>query len=248
MRIGLAATVALVLLTACGTISPGAGTTRLVVFAAASLAAPFTSIGAAFEAAHPGVTVQFSFEGSTTLVEQLEQGAPADVLASADTVTMDRAVRENLVAGPTRVFATNTMTLIVPAGNPAGITGLDASLDGKKLVLCAPAVPCGAAARSLAALDGVVLHPVSEETKVTDVRTKVETGEADAGIVYVTDAAISGTKVQTIPIPRADQVRNDYPIAIPRTAPHATLAASFVAMVTGSDGRAALSSAGFSFP
>lgn len=247
MRRFLATALAALLLTACGA-APDTGSTRLVVFAAASLTAPFTTIGKAFEKAHPGATVVFSFEGSTTLVEQLEQGAPADVLASADTITMDRAVRENLVAGTPQVFATNTMTLIVPAGNPAGITGFDDSLRGTKLVVCAPAVPCGAAARSLAALDGVPLQPVSEESKVTDVRTKVETGEADAGIVYVTDAAISGSKVESFPIPRADQVRNDYPLAVPRSAAHPSLAAEFVAMVKGPAGRTALSSAGFALP
>ena len=245
MRRLLAICAGLVLLSACVG-SPGR--TTLVVFAAASLTVPFTQLGHTFERAHPGVRVSFSFAGSTTLVEQLAQDAPADVFASADAAMMDRAVSEHVIEGSPRLFATNTMTLIVPAGNPARITGFDASLDGTKLVVCAPMVPCGAAARSLAALDGITLHPVSEESNVTDVRTKVETGQADAGIVYVTDAKVSGNKVEQIPIPRADQVRNDYLMAVPGAAQHSALAQEFMTLVTGPQGRSALADAGFSAP
>ena len=146
------------------------------------------------------------------------------------------------------MFATNTLTLIVPKGNPAGITGLDASLDGKKLVTCATGVPCGTATTKLATLVGVTLKPVSQETKVTDVRAKVESGQADAGVVYVTDARSSGSTVDTIAIPRADQVKNEYLVGVVRTSKNSTLAAEFSALVTSSEGRKVLSEAGYGLP
>jgi molybdate transport system substrate-binding protein len=177
---------ALALLSACATATTPR--TELVVYAASSLSATYTSLGTSFEAAHPGLTVKLSFDGSSSLVDQLKQGAPADVFASADRSTMDKATAANLMSGTPSLFATNTLTLIVPTGNPAAITGLDASLDGKKLVICANGVPCGTATTRLAGLLGVTLKPVSAEIKVTDVRAKVESGQADAGVVYVTDA------------------------------------------------------------
>ncbi|HET7724207.1 MAG TPA: molybdate ABC transporter substrate-binding protein [Propionibacteriaceae bacterium] len=252
MRRLLAAATALVLglLTGCsaaaGQTTPA--TTRLVVFAAASLSDAYTALGRTFEASHPGVSVTFSFDGSSTLVDQLKAGAPADVFASADRATMDKATTANLLSGTPTLFATNTLTLIVPAGNPARITGLDASLDGTKLVVCAEGVPCGSATTKLAARLGVTLKPVSQETKVTDVRAKVETGQADAGIVYVTDAKASGSKVETIPIPGAEAVRNDYLVGVVATSTQAALASAFVSLVTGPQGRAALTSAGFATP
>ncbi len=182
---------ATLLLTSCAPASSGSGTSELVVFAASSLNPAFATLGKDFEAAHPGVTVKFSFDGSAALVDQLKAGAPADVFASADTSNMDKASTAGLIGGSPAQFTTNVLTLITPKGNPAGITGLDRSLDGKKLVICADGVPCGTATKKLAAALGLTLKPVSEETKVTDVRTKVESGQADAGIVYVTDARAS---------------------------------------------------------
>lgn len=220
---------------------------RVVVFAASSLSGPFTSLGKTFEGTHPGVTVTFSFDGSSALVDQLQQGAYADVFASADRYSMSRVEEGSLVYDSER-FATNTLTLIVPAGNPAQITGLDASLDGKKLVTCAEGVPCGDSTRKLADLLRVVLRPVSEETKVTDVRSKVESGQADAGIVYVTDARVAGAKVQTIPITGTDQVRNDYLIALVGDTKNAPVAADFMAFVTGPEGQRILADAGFGAP
>lgn len=247
MRV-ISCVVAVVVLTACAG-NPGipanAGNTRLVVFAAASLNGAFSQVGKEFEAAHPGVSVRFSFDGSAALVDQLKEGAPADVFASADRPTMDKATAAGLIAGTPDRFTSNVLTLIVPTGNPAGITGLDGSLDGKKLVICADGVPCGSATLSLAALLGVSLHPVSEETKVTDVRAKVETGQADAGIVYVTDAKASGDKVETIAIKGADQARNDYLIGVTRNATETGLAGEFVTVVTGNRGQEVLSAAGF---
>lgn len=231
------------LLTACTPAS--SGSTTLVVFAASSLNPTFATLGREFEAVHPGVTVTFSFDGSAALVDQLKAGAPADVFASADMANMDKARTAGLIGDRPAQFTTNVLTLIVPSGNPAGITGLDGSLDGRKLVICADVVPCGTATRKLAAALGITLEPVSEETKVTDVRTKVESGQADAGIVYVTDARASGTRVETLPITGADKARNEYLIGRVLASTQATLAAEFVALVTGERGQQALKAAGF---
>jgi len=239
-----AAAVAAVLLAAC-TGTPGSAGTEVVVFAASSLNPTFATLGKDFEAAHPGVTVKFSFDGSAALVDQLSAGASADVFASADTANMDKASITGLIAGTPTPFTTNVLILITPTGNPAGITGLDQSLTGKKLVICADGVPCGSATKKLAAALGVTLKPVSEETKVTDVRTKVESGQADAGIVYVTDAKASGDKVESIPITGADKARNQYLIGVPKDAKQAALGAQFIGLVTSEQGQQVLKAAGF---
>ncbi len=241
----LAGMAVVLLLTGCAPASAGSGSTELVVFAAASLNPTFATLGTEFEAAHPGVAVKFSFDGSAALVDQLKAGAPADVFASADKANMDKATTAGLIAGTPAQFTTNVLTLIVPTGNPAGITGLDKSLDGKKLVICADGVPCGTATKKLATALGITLKPVSEETKVTDVRTKVESGQADAGIVYVTDAKASGAKVETLPIAAADKARNDYLIGTVKASKQASLAAEFVSLVTGDRGQEVLKAAGF---
>ena len=220
----------------------------LTVLAASSLTGAFTEIAGEFERSHPGVRVRLSFDGSSGLVDQISAGAPADVFASADTVTMDRAAAAGLVAGQPRAFATNTLTLITPTGNPAGVTGLDDSLDGTRLVVCADGVPCGTATRALAADAGVTLRPVSEESGVTDVRGKVASGEADAGIVYVTDARAVADRVERVPIPGADAAPNVYPVAVLDRAVDPTLAGAFVDAVTGPEGRAVLADHGFGPP
>ena len=241
----LAGLAAAVLFTGCAHASPGGDTADLVVFAASSLNPAFATLGTEFEAAHPGVRVRFSFDGSAALVDQLKAGAPADVFASADEASMDKATTAGLMADTPTRFTTNVLTLIVPKGNPAGITGLDASLDGRKLVTCADGVPCGTATKKLADALGVTLTPVSEETKVTDVRTKVESGQADAGIVYVTDARASGDAVETLPIAGADKARNSYLIGTVTESEQAPLAAEFVALVAGDRGQQVLTAAGF---
>ena len=234
---------AALMLTACTPASPAR--TELVVFAASSLNRAFATLGTEFEAAHPGVTVKFSFDGSAALVDQLKAGAPADVFAAADEVNMGRAGTAGLIADSPVPFTTNVLTLIVPKGNPAGITGLDSSLQGRKLVTCADGVPCGTATRKLAAAQGIALEPVSEDTKVTDVRTKVESGQADAGIVYVTDAQASPDLVETIPIPGTDTARNEYLIGRLSASKQAPLATEFVSLITGERGQAVLKAAGF---
>ena len=148
--------------------------TTLTVFAAASLKSVFTQLGTTFEAAHPGTTVAFSFAGSSDLVTQLQGGAPADVFASADSSNMTKASNDGLVAGAPVTFATNTLEIAVPPGNPGQVSSFaDLATPGLKLVTCAAQVPCGAAAHRIATATGVALSPVSEESSVTDVLNKI---------------------------------------------------------------------------
>ena len=221
----------------------------LTVFAAASLRKPFEHIGRLFEDTHPGVTVRFGFGGSSGLVAQLSEGAPADVLATANEQTMDSAVADDLVAGAPMPFASNTLQIVVPADNPARIASLaDLTGKGTKVVLCAPAVPCGAASTAVEEAAGIDIRPVSEEQSVTDVLGKVRSGEADAGLVYVTDIAGAGDEVLGIDLPEATSAVNTYPIAALRSAVDAGLAAEFVSVVTGSEGSEILLDAGFGAP
>ena len=261
--LSLVATAAsLVLLAGCGggTSAPGAGPSAsgsgsagggqtLTVFAAASLKSTFTTLGQRFESAHPGTKVTFSFAGSSDLVTQLQQGAPADVFASADTTTMTKVVTAGLVAGSPASFATNTLEIAVPPDNPAGVTSFaDLSKPGVRLVVCAPQVPCGAAAQKIETATNTTLKPVSEENAVTDVLGKVTSGEADAGLVYVTDVKGAGDKVKGIPFDESKQAVNTYPIAALSGSRNADLAGQFVQLVTGSDGQQVLSDAGFAKP
>ncbi len=243
----------LIVALALGLAAGGCGSTAssektLQVFAAASLNKVFTDLGGKFEASHPGVKVVFNFDGSSSLVDQLKGGAKADVFASADEKNMTNAVDAKLTTGAQTVFARNVLTLVTAPGNPKKITGLDDSLTGKKLVVCAVGVPCGTATDQLATKLGVKLKPVSEETKVTDVLGKVTSGEADAGVVYVTDAKGAGDKVATVAIKGADQVVNNYPISVLASAPQPALAGEFVTLVTSQTGKDALSAAGFVTP
>lgn len=221
----------------------------LTVFAAASLRKPFTQIGAQFEKAHPGTRVTFSFAGSSDLVAQLQQGAPADVFASADERNMSKATDDSLTAGAPADFATNTLEIAVPPGNPGKVTSLrDLARPGLKVVVCAPAVPCGAAAAKVASAAKVALKPVSEEQSVTDVLGKVSAGEADAGLVYVTDVRGAGGSVQGVPFPEASSAVNTYPIAALKGSRNPALAAAFVQAVTGEPGQSVLATAGFGKP
>lgn len=224
--------------------APGA---PLTVFAAASLRGAFEEIGREHTAS-TGVGVRFSFEGSATLVDQLAGGAPADVLATADETTMTRAVEEGLIDGSPRVLARNVLTLVVPTDNPANITGLDGSLTGSRLVVCASEVPCGRATQKLAELAGVRLSPVSAATSVSGVLASVTSGEADAGVVYETDARSAGDAVLVVPVENADRVVNSYPIAVTAAAPQADAARAFVDRVEGPDGQAVLARYGFRTP
>ena len=214
-------------------------TGEVTVFAAASLQDAFQELATSFEAAHAGVHITFDFQGSQDLVTALDGGSPADVLATANNSTMTDAASKGLVGEQTE-FATNVLTLIVPAGNPAGVTGInDGSLDKADLVICAPEVPCGEATQKLAAELGVTLNPVSEEQKVTDVRGKVESGEAQAGIVYTTDAAKAGDKVEAIALP-PNSVINHYPIALTKSAANSQAAQAFIDYILSPEGQKVL--------
>jgi molybdate transport system substrate-binding protein len=190
--------------------------------------------------------VTFSFAGSSDLVTQLQGGAPADVFASADSSNMTKASNDGLVAGAPVTFATNTLEIVVPRGNPAQVSSFaDLAKPGLKLVTCAAQVPCGAAAHRIETATGVALSPVSEESSVTDVLNKVQTGEADAGLVYVTDVRAAGDRVTGVPFGEAKRAVNRYPIAVLAASKHPDLAGEFVALVTGAQGRRVLSAAGF---
>lgn len=233
--------------TADGGASGKAGT--VTVFAAASLKTAFTEIAGRFEAANPGTDVTLSFAGSADLATQITQGAPVDVFASADARNMDRLKSEGLVDGTAKNFATNTLAIVVPAGNPAGIANFaDLARSGVKVVLCASQVPCGAAAKTVEQETGTTLSPVSEESSVTDVLGKVSSGEADAGLVYVTDAKSAGSSVERIPFPEAAKTPNTYPIAAVKDAGNKSGAAAFVEFVLSAEGQSALAAAGFGTP
>ncbi|NLE21823.1 MAG: molybdate ABC transporter substrate-binding protein [Actinobacteria bacterium] len=220
-----------------------AGQLELTVFAAASLTDAFTQIGADFTAAHPGVKVAFNFAGSNDLGTQIGQGAPADVLATADTGTMDGA--GDLVDGP-RPFAANKLVIAVAPGNPLGITGLeDLSRDGIKVVLAAPEVPAGKYAGDVLSKAGVEVEPVSLEVSVKGVVTKVALGEADAGIVYTTDVAAASGDVKGVPIPDEQNVVAVYPLAAVTASSHADAAADFVDYVLSAEGQRVLEDHGF---
>lgn len=228
--------------------SGGAGkaTGKVTVLAAASLQKAFEEIEKTVEKDNPGLDVTFDFQGSQDLVASLAGGDSADVLATANNSTMKTAAEQKLVGNQTE-FATNVLTLIVPKGNPKKITGLDSSLEGANLVICAPEVPCGEATKKLAEAQGITLNPVSEEQKVTDVRGKVESGEADAGIVYTTDAAAAKDKADKIDIPDGGVV-NHYPIAPTAKPENPAGAQVFIDAVTGKTGQEILAKHGFGKP
>ena len=218
----------------------------LTVFAAASLKATFTQIGTIFQTENPGSTVTFNFAGSSDLVTQLTAGAPADVFASADTNNMTKATTANLVSGTPVNFATSILTIVTPPGNPAGVTSFaDLAKPGLNVVVCAQQVPCGAATATVEKNTGVTLTPVSEENSVTDVLGKVTSGQADAGLVYVTDAKNAGDKVTEVTFPEAAVVVNVYPIATLTAATQPALATKFVDLVVGPEGQQVLAAAGF---
>jgi molybdate transport system substrate-binding protein len=256
-RLRLGATSAAVLLAlplaACGDDGDGGsvgkdGDQTMTVFAAASLAKTFEELEDRFEDAHPGVDVKLSFGGSSDLVAQITEGAEADVFASADTANMDKLVAAKLTSGDPSEFATNTLMIAVPPGNPAKITGLaDLAKKDAKLVLCQPEVPCGSAALKVADAAGLTFAPVSEEESVSGVLTKVEDGEADAGLVYVTDVSAAGDDVEGIDFPEAADVVNHYPIVAVEGSKHADLAQQWIDLVTG-EGQKVLQDAGFGAP
>ncbi|MFD0688534.1 molybdate ABC transporter substrate-binding protein [Actinomadura fibrosa] len=221
----------------------------LTVFAAASLTETFTALGKAFEGSHPGVKVKFNFGGSSTLAQQITQGAPADVFAAASPATMKTVTDGGDADGTPQVFARNRLVIAVPKDDPGKVgKPSDLSRSGLKVVLCAVQVPCGAAAEKALAAAKVAVKPVSREQDVKAVLTKVRLGEADAGLVYRTDARAAGGQVKGIEFAESAQAVNDYPIARVAKAPQAALAGEFVRLVLSPQGRATLTGAGFEAP
>lgn len=220
----------------------------LTVLAAASLTEVFTDLADTFEEEHDGVSVRLSFGSSTTLADQAGQGAPGDVLATADEPSMQVAEDAGALAQDAVVFAENQLVLVVPADNPAGITSytdlLGSSVDWLR---CADDVPCGRAAGTLIDLNEPLGDPASLEVDVKSVLAKVTSGEADAGFVYATDAATAGHDVQVIDVPHAQDALTRYYIAPLEQAENDDLAADWVALVRSADGRSMLDDAGFTF-
>jgi molybdate transport system substrate-binding protein len=221
----------------------------IVVFAAASLKPAFTQISQHFKTDNPGSSVEFDFAGSSELATQLTQGATADVFASADTAQMDTVAQAGLLAGNPANFAANTLVIVTAPGNPKKIGSFaDLARTGTTVVICQKPVPCGAATQRIEDSTGVHLNPVSEELSVTDALNKVTTGQADAALVYVTDAKNAKDKVATVNFPEAAAAVNVYPIGVLKNAPHAATAQKFVALVTSEAGQQILAQAGFAKP
>ncbi|MGW5880071.1 molybdate ABC transporter substrate-binding protein [Nocardiopsis terrae] len=259
-----AALTALVLgATACAS-GPGAGGGgdgsgaggELTVFAAASLIDVFEEIAGSFEEERPGVTVTLNFAGSSELAQQINFGAPADVFAAADTATMGQVVDgEGLDAdwaaehgGDALVFATNTLRIAVPPDNPAGVGGLaDLADDDVSVAFCAQEVPCGSATATALEAAGLEVTPVTLEEDVRAVLTKVELDEVDAGLVYATDVASAGGRVEGLEFPGAEEAANDYPIAVLAGAADPDLAADWAGFVA-TEGAPVLREAGFGTP
>ena len=246
----------LVSVTACGSGSSGSSTSSsapaggsLSIFAAASLKKTFTDIGEQFKTGNPGWSVDFTFAGSSDLVTQLTQGAKADVFASADTKNMDKASKAGLLSGDPVNFASNTLVIVTAPGNPKKVASFaDLAKPGLSVVVCAPQVPCGSATKTVESSTKVALNPVSEESSVTDVLTKVTSGQADAGVVYVTDALGVKDKVTEVDFAESSAAVNTYPIAVLKAATNAEMAGKFIALVTGDAGQKILSQAGFAKP
>ncbi len=246
-------------LAACGGSSSGstAATTNgtetkvsgnITVFAAASLTESFTALGKSFEAQNPGTKVTFSFGPSSGLAEQINSGAPADVFASAATKNMDQVVAAQNASDPV-TFANNTMEIAVPPNNPAKVDSVD-DLAGKnvKVVLCAADVPCGVSARAVFKNAGITVKEVSDEVDVKSTLAKITLGEADAGLVYVTDVKAAGDKVSGVEIPAAQNATTAYPIATLKASKNAALAKAFEDYVLSDAGSTELQAAGFAKP
>ncbi|MGH3777848.1 MAG: molybdate ABC transporter substrate-binding protein [Pseudonocardiaceae bacterium] len=248
VMVGMAAGLALAGCGADDTAEPGAQERATVtVLAAASLTDVFTTLEPQFEAANPTADVRFSFGASSDLATQIVNGAPADVFASANEKQMKVVTDAGKAAGTPEPFTTNVLTIVVPPGNPKAIrTFADLAKPDVTELVCAPQVPCGAATEQIEKATNITLSPASEEPDVRSVLAKVQAKEADAGLVYITDARSAEGKVEQINFPEAKDAVNVYPIAAIEGAPQAQLAAAFVEFVLGPEGQRELTAAGFS--
>lgn len=238
-------------LAACGSDDSGSGGGggKVTVFAAASLTEAFTELGKQYEAEHDGSSVAFSFGASSDLAGQIDQGAPADVFASADEANMEKVVESGMNDGEPRNFAGNVLEIAVPKGNPAGIKNLDDFADkALKLAICDVEVPCGNAATEVFSKAGVDASIDSYEPDVKSVLTKVELGEVDAGLVYHSDVLAAGDRIDSIAIPKQFEVVNTYPIVAIKDAANPDGAQDFIDLVLSEDGQAELKKWGFREP
>lgn len=218
----------------------------VTVLAAASLTESLTNLAKDFEQANPGVKVRLSFGSSTTLAQQITQGAEADIFASAGEKALDQLPADKRTGEHVRIIATNSLEIATPPGNPAKVTGLASLADkGVNVVLCAPTVPCGSAADTILKKAGINAHVVSRELDVKATLAKVTLGEADAAVVYVSDVKSAGDNVQGVQIPAAENTTLKYPLVMLSTNPAAT---AFAQLVLGEPGRSALTAAGFATP
>lgn len=221
----------------------------VTVLAAASLTEAFTELGAQFERRHPGTTVQFSFAASSELATQVTNGAPADVFASASPEPMSEVVDSGDTTDEPTVFARNRLAIAVPQDNPGDVRGLaDFAREELTIALCAPEVPCGAAARTVFAAAGITAAADTLEPDVKAALTKVELGEVDAALVYRTDVRAAGDRVIGIDLPEATEADSDYPVMVLRGAPNPRGARAFVDLVLSNAGVAVLTAAGFERP
>ena len=222
---------------------------EVTVLAAASLTETLRSLAPGFEAAHPGTKVTLNFAGSPTLVQQIREGAPADVFASADEANMQKLVDAVGVADAPSVFATNALEIAVPKGNPEKITSLaDLTRPGLTVVLCGASVPCGAYALTAFARAGLTVPVGSREADVKAVVTKVALGEADAGLVYATDVHAARDRIDGVALAPEHAVSARYPLAVLRDAAHPAVARAFVAFVLSGPGTTILGDEGFQRP
>ncbi|UWZ33449.1 molybdate ABC transporter substrate-binding protein [Dactylosporangium roseum] len=234
---------------AAGTDTSTGVTGTVNVFAAASLTESFTKLGKDFEAANPGATVKFNFAGSSALATQINQGAPADVFASAAPANMKTVTDAGGADGAPTTFVRNQLVIAVPKGNPKGVKGLaDLTRPGVKVALCAEQVPCGAAAKKALDTAGVKLTPVTLEQDVKAALSKVKLGEVDAALVYRTDAKAVPNDVEGLEFPESAGATNDYPIVTLKGAKNPAGAKAFVAHVLSDKGKAVLTGAGFQAP
>ncbi len=238
-----------------GNVAPQAGSSSsgvtgdVTVFAAASLTDPFDQIAKDFEAANPGTKVTFNFGGSSGLATQINQGAPADVFASASPSTMKTVTDAGNGEGEPAIFVKNQLVIAVPKGDPKGIMTLnDLTKPGLKVAVCAEQVPCGAAAKKALAAAKVDLQPATLEQDVKAALQKVKLGEVDAALVYRTDAKAASADVQGIEFPESAGAINDYPIVVLAKAPNEAAAQAFVKYVRCAKGQAVLTRAGFQAP
>jgi molybdate transport system substrate-binding protein len=255
---GLMSLVLMTSLSVCGAKSPPAthsssqgqpSAPSLMVFAAAALKPTFTLLAGKFQADNPGTTVSFDFAGSSELATRLTSGVTADIFASADSAQMDTVAKAGLTETEPVNFASNTLVIVTAPGDPEQIQSFaDLAKPGLNVVVCRQPVPCAAATQRIEDNTGVHLNPVSEEPAVSDVLTKVTDGEADAGLVYVTDARSAGNKVSTVKFPESGGATVVYPIAVLKHASKPALAQKFVDLVTGETGQKVLNQAGFAGP